>query len=327
MALQAETSGSADAPKPDSTAEEQLPASNACENLPSTGLLPGDAPSGGQQVVSKLLISNAAAGSVIGKGGMYAMTAGTSERVLLLSGSLHSVLTAVFLMLEKLPRDTVMPIGGRPGGKVKEDQVKMAVSRKLCGAVIGQKGQTIRDFMQDSGATIRVQPLSELTPSDSERLITVTGSRDKVLRAVALILNTLSADEKFPAYMDLTLQLAATQGLIPAVRSGKSALGNAKAQLLMALMDEDVGAILGKKGQTLAQIQQNAKVTIKISDRNKMDPHTHEREVTITGTYAAIQLACAMISEKLSQNKPRMAPGSSDSMHEEELDPENGSYM
>lgn len=146
----------------------------------------------------------------------------------------------------------------------------MAVSRKLCGAVIGQKGQTIRDFMLDSGATIRVQvssegsvsvcdegevvcvrhrtcaawiglessgcedvrfcwaaqspftqshihtqayhcapaplppphtpsiahlppqPLSELTPSDSERLITVSGGRDKVLRAVALILNTVS---------------------------------------------------------------------------------------------------------------------------------------
>jgi hypothetical protein len=70
-------------------------------------------------------------------------------------------------------------------------QIKMAVSRKLCGAVIGQKGQTIRDFMQDSGATIRVQPLSELTPSDSERLITVSGGRDKVLRAVALVLNTV----------------------------------------------------------------------------------------------------------------------------------------
>jgi hypothetical protein len=38
-----------------------------------------------------------------------------------------------------------------------------------------------------------VQPLSELTPSDSERLITVSGNRDKVLRAVALILNTVSA--------------------------------------------------------------------------------------------------------------------------------------
>lgn len=141
------------------------------------------------------------------------------------------------------------------------------MSRKLCGAVIGQKGQTIRDFMSDSGAAIRVQvrmgawahdrmgawahgrapcwarmrawggararerdaghahartmrscpqatcphpspshppparpapvatqqPLSELTPSDSERIINVSGSRDRVLRATALILNTVRA--------------------------------------------------------------------------------------------------------------------------------------
>lgn len=67
---------------------------------------------------------------------------------------------------------------------------------------------------------------------------------------------------------------------------------------------------------------QNAKVTIKISDRNKMDPHTHEREVSITGTYAAIQLACAMISEKLSQNKPRMSYASD--THEDEGYDENG---
>jgi predicted RNA-binding protein YlqC (UPF0109 family) len=130
--------------------------------------------------------------------------------------------------------------------------------------------------------------------------------------------------------------------------TSRSVLANAKAQLLMALQDEEVGAVLGKKGQTLTQIQQvsecasdgvslqgacvcvcvcrggavlwgglahawlllvtrarsgmhalarcsanattlpplaqqNAKVAIKISDRNKMDPHTHEREVSITG--------------------------------------------
>lgn len=309
--------------------------SNALEGLG------GETPSGAQAVIAKLLISNAAAGSVIGKGGQTIeqiqknsgarvqlsrageFYPGTSERVLLLSGSLHSVLTSVFLMLEKLPKEPIMAMG-RAAAKPREDVVKMAVSRKLCGAVIGQKGQTIRDFMLDSGATIRVQPLSELTPSDSERLITVSGGRDKVLRAVALILNTLSADDKFSSYMDLTLQLANTQGLIPAVRTStsRSVLANAKAQLLMALQDEDVGAVLGKKGQTLTQIQQNAKVTIKISDRNKMDPHTHEREVSITGTYAAIQLACAMISEKLSQNKPRMSYASD--THEDDGYDENG---
>lgn len=71
---------------------------------------------------------------------------------------------------------------------------------------------------------------------------------------------------------------------------------------------------------------QNAKVTIKISDRNKMDPHTHEREVSITGTYAAIQLACAMISEKLSQNKPRMSYAS-DTHEDEGYDENGGHYM
>jgi RNA-binding protein Nova len=76
----------------------------------------------------------------------------------------------------------------------------------------------------------------------------------------------LSADDKFGSYMDLTLQLANTQGLIPAVRTStaRSVLANAKAQLLMALQDEDVGAVLGKKGQTLTQIQQVGAVCARV---------------------------------------------------------------
>jgi hypothetical protein len=41
---------------------------------------------------------------------------GTSERVLLLSGPLHSVLTAVFLSLEKLPRDPGSPVARGSAG-------------------------------------------------------------------------------------------------------------------------------------------------------------------------------------------------------------------
>jgi hypothetical protein len=68
----------------------------------------------------------------------------------------------------------------------------------------------------------------------------------------------LSADDKFGSYMELTLQLASTQGLIPAMRSSgaRSALAPVKAQLQLWLLDEDVGAVLGKRGQTLTQIQQ-----------------------------------------------------------------------
>lgn len=53
--------------------------------------------------------------------------AGTSDRVLLLSGSLHSVLTSIFLILEKVSRD-----GGvasrRDGGPVEPGQVRMRAS-------------------------------------------------------------------------------------------------------------------------------------------------------------------------------------------------------
>jgi hypothetical protein len=57
---------------------------------------------------------------------------------------------------------------------------------------VNQPPPQVRDFIGDSGSTIRVQSLSELTPSDPERTITVSGARDQVLRAVALILNTVS---------------------------------------------------------------------------------------------------------------------------------------
>jgi hypothetical protein len=52
--------------------------------------------------------------------------AGTSERVLLLSGSLHAVLTSVFLMLEKLPKEPVMAMG-RAAQKPREDTVSLVL--------------------------------------------------------------------------------------------------------------------------------------------------------------------------------------------------------
>lgn len=292
----------------------------------------GDAPTGTQQVVAKMLVSNAIAGSVIGKAGtnieqlqrssgariQLSRTGefypGTSDRVLLLSGTLHSVLTATFLILEKVSRDAGAA-NGRRGSKSREDQqVKLALSRRLCGLLIGHKGQTVRDFISDSGAAIRVQSLSELTPSDPERTVTVSGARDQVLRAVALILNTLSMHEQYAAYMETTLQLATNQGVVmpPRSSSAKSVLASVRATLQLYLSDDDVGAILGRRGQNLVDIQQSSRVTIKISDRSKMDPNTPEREVSISGTYGAVKLAEAMIAEKLNQSRARSSARSQD---------------
>lgn len=296
--------------------------------IASAGGNSGETPTGTQQVVAKLLVANAIAGSIIGKSGanieqlqrssgariQLSRTGeffpGTSDRVLLLSGSLHSVLTSIFLILEKISRDgsAATKAGGRPGSSPSgEATVKLALSRRLCGLLIGHKGQTVRDFISDSGSVIRVQSLNELTPSDPERTIAVSGARDQVLRAIALILNTLSMHEHYSAYMDSTLQLAQTQGVVlpPRSSASKSVLSNVKATLTLFLPDEEVGAVLGRKGQNLVDIQQSARVTVKVSDRSKMDPGTNEREVIISGLHGAVKLAEAMIAEKLNQARQR----------------------
>lgn len=297
----------------------------------------GNAPAGDQQVVAKLLVGNQIAGSIIGKSGaniellqkssgariQLSRTGeffpGTSDRVLLLSGSMHSVLTSICLILEKVSRDGTA--SGKPRATGVDDgegsQVKLALSRRLCGLLIGHRGQTVRDFINDSGSSIKVQSLSELTPSDPERTITVSGARDQVLRAVALILNTLSINEEYASYMETTMQLATNQGVVLPPRSSatKNVLNNVRSSLTLYLADDDVGAILGRKGQNLTDIQQSARVTIKVSDRSKMEPGLNEREVTITGLYGAVKLAEAMIAEKLTQSRAR-----SSSMRPDDLD-------
>lgn len=56
--------------------------------------------------------------------------------MLLLSGTLHSVLTSVFLMLEKLPKEPVMAMG-RAAGKPREDAVSSVATAAAASAALG----------------------------------------------------------------------------------------------------------------------------------------------------------------------------------------------
>lgn len=68
------------------------------------------------------------------------LSTGTSDRVLLLSGSLHSVLTAIFLILEKVARDNAAGKGKPSGGKDdgdREDEVSSTLSALALSALLG----------------------------------------------------------------------------------------------------------------------------------------------------------------------------------------------
>lgn len=73
----------------------------------------------------------------------------------------------------------------------------------------------------------------------------------------------------------------------------------------IAVPDTLIGAILGRDGQTLKELQMSTGTRIKISQRGVFVPGTNHRVVTITGTTAeSVSTAQFMIGQRLAM-RPR----------------------
>jgi RNA-binding protein Nova len=159
-------------------------------------------------IILKFLIPDSAAGSIIGKGGatvneLQTQTGsriqlsrnaeifpGTTDRIVTLCGTASSTLGALHLIISKLVRDGEGLVGGRP-------QVKLVIPNASCGCIIGRGGATIRNFAVDSQADIKLSSQEHMIPGVNERVLTISGPNDCVLRAVALVATALSQDESY----------------------------------------------------------------------------------------------------------------------------------
>ena len=160
----------------------------------------------------KFLISPSAAGSVIGKGGatineFQALTGarvqlsrnrevfpGTNDRVVSVSGDLRAILQVLHLIMSKFVAD------GEGIDRTGSPQLTLVVPNGSCGCVIGKGGAKIRSFVEDSRADIKLSNQDRMFPGCNDRTLTITGSLDCILRAVALVASTLAED---PSYMTL----------------------------------------------------------------------------------------------------------------------------
>lgn len=180
--------------------------------------LDGSDADGEKKVAAKFLLSNGSAGSVIGKGGstiteFQAQSGariqlslnreffpGTNERILLLTGTVNAIITALHLILSKLmqeePTDQELTVAASIA-------VKLVVQSAVCGGIIGKGGSTIRSYVEDSGAHIKVSDPDSVPPGATssrrvhERIITITGTLEQQLRAVALVITKMADDPNF----------------------------------------------------------------------------------------------------------------------------------
>lgn len=201
------------------------------------------------------------------------------------------------------------------------------------GIVIGKGGETIRDLQQRSGAYIKVTPDREASEDDQERLIYISGAPSSIELAHNLLndivnegLNRVYRDGAAPFDDDEPFE-GTTEREPP--RAGPSSAGPLSAgpgagdggqfnpdgtmaipppmtiypsnsiSLLMQVPNAKVGVIIGKRGQTIRDLQQRSGARIVIS--KKMDtsqPH-NPRDVKITGPTNFAERARALILEQI----------------------------
>ncbi|XP_047307137.1 protein BTR1-like isoform X1 [Impatiens glandulifera] len=286
----------------------------------------------------RFLVSNAEAGSVIGKGGSAISDLqtesgariqlsrnneffpGTSDRIIMVSGTSNEILTAVESILTKLLKEFyVEEEEADPHTKL-----RLIVPNGSCGGIIGKGGATIKSFIEDSHANIKISPQDINFPGLNDRLVTLSGTLYEQMRANELILSKLAEDSNYigsftvpypyagisfagfhgvPYAFVPPFGTAAYHGTNYGANGNGGKFQNNKATpsttTTIGVADEHIGVVVGRGGRNLTEISQVSGARIKISDRGDFIPGTSDRKVTITGSQRAIRVAEAMVSQKV----------------------------
>ncbi|KAJ7970505.1 RNA-binding protein Nova-1 [Quillaja saponaria] len=294
----------------------------------------------------RFLVSNAAAGSVIGKGGStitdfqsqsgariqlsrsHEFFPGTTDRIIMVSGSLNEIQKAVDLILSKLLSELHTEEGDDAEPRTK---VRLIVPNSSCGGIIGKGGSTIKSFIEESQAGIKISPQDNNYFGLNDRLVTLTGTLDEQLHAIDLIVSKLAEDPHYSQSMNAPfsypgVSFSGFHGIpytyvLPSVGTaaynatsyGSNGAGgkfqnnkeDRSNSVIIGVADGHIGLVLGRGGRNIMEISQLSGARIKISDRGDFLPGTTDRKVTITGSQRAVRAAEAMISQKVTYASER----------------------
>ncbi|XP_074603504.1 poly(rC)-binding protein 3-like isoform X2 [Brevipalpus obovatus] len=150
--------------------------------------------------------------------------------------------------------------------------IRLIMQGKEVGSIIGKKGDNIKKFREESGAKINISD-----GSCPERIVTVTGSTEAILKAFSLIARKF--EELLEPWKD--------------VQSGSSPV-----TLRLIVPASQCGSLIGKGGAKIKEIREITGATIQVA--SEMLPNSTERAVTISGNSDSItkciyQICCVMM--------------------------------
>lgn len=268
----------------------------------------------------KFLISNSAAGSIIGKGGATITQLqeqsrakikvansndffpGTTERCVLITGDLKALLCAASLVVMKIQEAEQHSDGKMDMGA--PFTAKMLVPNSSVGAIIGKGGSTINEMSVQCGAQMKVSSKeTHAMMGVAERVVSVTGDLSQMNIAINLVVNKMQEAPQNAQYQNNTTSYGGRGRGVGMPAMGGMAMGSADHQttVTISVLDSLAGFVVGKEGTTLREIQRQSGARISMSRRGEYIPGTQARSVTITGTAASVQAAQMMITQKIQQ--------------------------
>jgi len=186
-------------------------------------IAPGVGVEQGQNVMVKILVQNKLAGGVIGKAGATINSIkeasgarvkvsnnqetfpGTNDRIILIQGSINTVLTASRLVVAELAKqepqvqnpETVgdaFAAGAAPPASEAPMTIVVVIPAQACGLIIGKGGERINALREQCQAKIQLQSKDRIIQGLDERTVTINGNLLNAQMAVEKVILILYED-------------------------------------------------------------------------------------------------------------------------------------
>ncbi|UXI18267.1 Mitochondrial 2-oxoglutarate/malate carrier protein [Sarcoptes scabiei] len=184
--------------------------------------------------------------------------------------------------------------------------IRLIMQGKEVGSIIGKKGDNIKKFREESGAKITISD-----GSCPERIVTVTGSTESILKAFAMIARKFEEDAQninmvMGSHLNISNNSTAAmknskyhhQQSTQSFSSSSSTSSSAPVTLKLIVPASQCGSLIGKGGSKIKEIREITGASIQVA--SEMLPNSTERAVTLSGSAESItksiyQICCVML--------------------------------
>ena len=161
--------------------------------------------------------------------------------------------------------------------------VKILVSDKVAGSIIGKAGAVISDLERMTDSIMKLSPGRTYFPGTQDRLVVISGRLESVLSATREVIEKIRM---------------AT--IVEENRRDPSTVGNVDISLKVVVPNSAVSCIIGRGGEVVREINKTTGALIRASERFQ---GLHERMVQISGSPQEVSSAAAEVVQRIQSDR------------------------